>query len=79
MIKLPDNPTPEQFKKAEPLVIKQIIESVYTDGIDQLVNYRQVKPGKYTGEFRDGEKRFSFDFEEGKGITYGSINPEAID
>lgn len=79
MLKLPDNPTPAQFKKAEPLIVKAIIEETYTDGIDQLVNYRMVKPGKYTGEFRDGKKRFAFDFESGKGISYKPINPEEID
>lgn len=80
MIKLPDNPTPEQFKKAEPVLLKAIIEETYTDGIDQIVNYRMVKPGKYQGEFRDGKKRFSFDIDTDKGnIGYKPINPEEID
>ena len=78
MIKLPDNPTPEQFAQAEPLLVKAIIEETYTDGIDD-VDFRRVKPGKYTGEFRDGKKRFMFDFEAGKGISYKPINPEEID
>ena len=78
MIKLPDNPTPEHFAQAEPLLVKAIIEETYTDGIDS-VDFRRVKPGKYTGEFRDGKKRFMFDFEAGKGISYRPINPEAID
>lgn len=78
MIKLPENPTPEQFEKAEPLLVKAIIEETYTDGIDS-VNFRRVKPGQYTGEFRDDKKRFRFDFEASKGISYKPINPEEID
>lgn len=80
MIKLPENVTPEQFKQAEPLVIRGIIEEFYTDGIDELVDYRMVKPGSYTGEFRDGKKRFRFEFDADKErITYDPINPEEID
>lgn len=80
MIELPDNPTPEQFKKAEPLLLKAIIEEYYTDGVDRLVEYRMVKPGRYQGEFVDGKKRFSFDVNSGgNSIDYKPINPEAID
>lgn len=77
-MKLPQNPTPEQFKSAEPLIVKEIIEQTYTSGVDS-VDFRRVKPGKYTGEFRDGKKRFKFNFEAGKGIDYQPINPEDID
>ena len=78
MINLPNNPTPEQFAKAEPVLVKQIIEGTYTSGVDS-VDFRRVKPGKYTGEFRDGKKRFMFSFEAGSGISYKPINPEEID
>lgn len=75
-IALPDNPTPEQFKKAEPILLKSIIESVYTDGIDDI-NYRMVKPGHYEGEFKDEDRRFKFVLQDDS-INYKPINPDAI-
>jgi hypothetical protein len=72
-INLPDQITPEQFAKAEPLVLTLILqdpESGYGDGIVPLTEddfknkrVRRIKPGEYVGEFRDKRdprKRFSF-------------------
>lgn len=75
-IKLPDNVTPEQFAKAEPLLLTLILhdpenpDSGYGNPIVPLTEQdfqtkrvRAVKPGEYVGEFRDKEdprRRFSF-------------------
>lgn len=91
-INLPDKVTPEQFAKAEPLVLTLILQdedSGFREGIIPLTEddfkqnrVRSVKPGEYVGEFRskkDPKKRFSFklSWEEGKPyILYSPINPE---
>ncbi len=79
-LKLPENPTPEQFKKAEPLILKRILKEYYTDGNIRVVDYRRVSPGKYTGEFKDGKKRFSFTIDNPRdNVNYKAINPNEID
>lgn len=78
-IKLPENPTKEQFQKAEPLVLREIIKEYYTEGNVRVRDYRRVSPGKYTGEFVDGQKRFSFNIDSSRNnISYKPINRDAI-
>lgn len=73
---LPTNPTPEQFKKAEPIMLQMIIEENYDTSAFQarengefeggiidpldMKKVRQIRPGEYTGEFTDGDQRFRF-------------------
>jgi|GEM_PF-4285646 len=81
-VKLPKTVTPEQFKRAEPIVLQAIIEEYYTDGIRNLRtrDYRAIAPGRYTGEFRDKDdpkRRFTFEL-DGKSIKYKPVDPNAI-
>ncbi|MEM7773858.1 MAG: hypothetical protein AAF327_25555 [Cyanobacteria bacterium P01_A01_bin.37] len=87
-LKLPPDPTPEQFEQAEPLIVKYIIESQYLDGILPLTKadgdpqenqYTVTAPGAYAGQFTDsdGAARFEFEFDD-EGVSYSPINPEAI-
>lgn len=75
-MQLPTDITPEQFDKAEPIVLAGLIEEFYTSGIAPLrpQDYRRVKPGEYQGEFRgkDGRSRFTFEIDS-KGIFYKPI------
>lgn len=91
-IALSDDITPEEFAKAEPLVLKMILQdpqSGYRYGIVPLTEadfkanrVRRVKPGEYVGEFRDKKdpkKRFAFHLfveNDQPMCTYSPINPE---
>lgn len=53
-LKLPDNPTPEQFEKLKKPLVKSIIESIYTDGVDDLTVQMPGDDGALaTGKFLD--------------------------
>lgn len=86
---LPETTTPEQFKKAEPILLTSILESdeAYSEGIMPLTpqDYRTVKPGHYEGQFCDKRRpkiRFSFvitvDDDGETKVTYSPINPELM-
>lgn len=51
---LPENPTPEQIKAAFALTI----ESVYLDGVDEILEGPTLKGKTLTGQFRQGRKKF---------------------
>lgn len=75
-MQLPTDITPEQFEKAEPLIVAALLEEYYTAGIAPLrpQDFRRVKPGQYTGEFRSQDGRSRFTFEIGaKDIFYKPI------
>ena len=79
---LPDNPTPEQFEQAEPIILQAILEEYYTDGMEPINkrDYRRIAPGRYQGEFRDEGRRFSFNVDvDAEVVSYRPINPEEID
>ena len=87
-LKLPPNPTAEQFGQAEPLVVQYIVESQYIDGIMPLQRaeadpqdnqYVMDGPGQYSGIFTDidGDLKFRFNFGD-DGVSYEPLNPEAI-
>lgn len=87
-LKLPPNPTPEQFQQAEPLVVQFVIEQSYVDGIQKLTRadgepaqnqYRVDGPGRYSGIFTDidGVAQFEFEFTD-DGISYTPLNPDEI-
>jgi hypothetical protein len=77
--KLPDDPTPEQFAKAEPIMLQQIIEENFDTAafearqngqyqgniIDPLDmnRVRRVAPGRYVGEFTDNNGSDRYRFE----------------
>lgn len=91
-VALPDKITPEQFAKAEPLVLTLILQdpdSGYGDSVQPLTEddfkskrVRRVKPGEYVGEFRDKldpRKRFSFKLSVSSNsptLVFSPINPE---
>ena len=78
-INLPEKPTAEQFEKAEPLLLREILKDYYTEGNIKLADFRRVQPGQYTGEFRDGKKRFSFNINSDREVvTFKPINKSAI-
>lgn len=89
-LNLPPNPTPEQFDKAEPLLVQNILEQYYRDGIKPLKRvdanpkageFMRVAPGQYKGIFidRDGQMQFAFEFNNATDdINYSPLNPEAI-
>ena len=83
-ITLPDNPTPEQLQRAEPILVRMILqdpETGYSDGIQPLKavesdpgqnEYVVTGPGTYQGFFTDidGEgQEGQFEFE----ILDGSV------
>lgn len=51
---LPENPTPEQLKA----VFALTIESVYLDGVDEILDGPNVEGKMITGQFRQGRKKF---------------------
>lgn len=71
-IKLPDNPTPTQFKKAEPILLKSIIETFFIEGVKPLKEgeYNADATGSYKGSFRSKLTNKQFKFElNNKGNT----------
>lgn len=69
---LPDNPTPAQLKS----VFALTIESVYQDGVDEIMEGPTMKGKTITGVFREGRKIFDvtirngeIDFVPAKGMT----------
>lgn len=60
-IKLPDNPTPAQLKA----VFAVTIESVYQDGVDEILQGPTVKGKTITGKFREGRKIFDVTIKDG--------------
>lgn len=53
-LKLPKNPTPEQFEKLKKPIVKRIIEGFYLDGVDELtVNIPGDNGTVASGKFLD--------------------------
>ena len=91
-ITLPDNPTPEQLKRAEPLLVKMILEDserAYSDGIQPLTRvesdpktgeFVRTAPGEYEGIFVDidGSPSFKFKIVDGESV-YSPIGDEFTD
>lgn len=86
---LPENPTAEQFNKAEPIIVQAIIEEYYRDGITPLTRvegdpntneFQRTAPGEYKGVFSSADGKTQFAFEINKSdINYSPLNPETID
>lgn len=58
---LPDNPTPEQLKA----VFALTIESIYLDGVDEILDGPWREGGALVGKFRDGNKIFDVKIKKG--------------
>lgn len=87
-IKLPDNPTPEQFEQAEPVLVRGILEESYgrikplkrVDGEPKANEFQRIAPGEYKGIFMPPQGATQFAFEIGNsGVSYLPLNPETID
>jgi hypothetical protein len=89
MLKLPENPTPEQFEKAEPLVVQAILEEYFgkikplkrAEGSDPGDGeFVRVRPGQYKGIFLPpkGATRFAFEIGD-KDVVYMPLNPETLE
>ena len=85
MVKLPDNPTSEQFQKIRPVLIKRILEEIYTSGIfDLTVNDKTEKnviaSGIFAGDDRSKRgKRPEFFYEildskNGPKVSYSPLS-----
>lgn len=59
---LPENPTPEQLKA----VFAVAIESVYLDGVDEILEGPTLKGKTLTGQFRQGRKKFDVQIANGE-------------
>ncbi len=88
-LNLPENPTPEQYEQAEPIIVQAIIEQYYRDGIQPLTRvegnpqqnqYQRVAPGEFKGVFSSADGRTQFAFEiDSSDINYSPLNPETIE
>lgn len=73
---LPENPTPEQLVA----IFAMIIESVYTDGVEEIISGPRKEGGVTLGKFRDGRKIFDVEI-RGTEITIKpseGADPEAF-
>ncbi len=74
-MKLPENPTPEQFKKIAPLLLKEMLTSGqygYPNEIDD-VTYA-LQDGAIVGQFTSGNETYEYSFKNGR-RSYGLPNP----
>ena len=59
---LPENPTPAQIKA----VFALTIESVYQDGVDEILEGPTLKGKTIRGKFRQGRKKFDVQIANGE-------------
>jgi len=67
----PANPPVQQSNPQQiALALKQVIESVYTDGISAILKTTQSTDGTITGKFADGPQVYDFSISPDNKITY---------